>query len=1036
MYVDDEAPASTPAERIREQFCAWEERGRGWDIWDKPVCPEPAFQPFWGYRISQGPVVDDGRKPTFVTTLVDSLSRLLSGKKPPVPDTPIEASLDEPEPVWLDCESELVEWQIAAPQTLKVSRELAEQFILNVGSYSRPISFEIIGQANSVVVQLTCHENDAHHLRGQLEAHFPDAIISRSDGSLATAWQEIQSSASIVEFGLSHEFMLPLATRFGAGTDPLTGIVAALAGLEDHDLGLLQVMFEPIRHPWAESVLRAVTQSNGKPIFTGGRDLVSGLQEKIHRPLYGVVLRCAARSSNEDRAWDIVRGLAQTLAPLDSPIGNELIPLSNDLYPQEAHEEDVLYRRSRRSGMILNSDELISLVHVPSAAVRIPKLKRSARRTKKAPDSVINNSLVLGINEHHDTVETVSLDETQRGQHLHIVGVSGTGKSTCLLNMMVQDAEAGNAFALLDPHGDLIDEVLRRVPPERADDVILFDPADEEYPIGFNILSAHSELEQNLLASDLVAVFRRLSTSWGDQMNAVLANAILAMLESSVGGTLLDLRRFLVEKSFRYEFLKSVRDEEVTYYWTKQYPLLKGNSLGPVLTRLDTFLRPKTLRFMVAQKESKLDFADIMDNGKILLARLSHGAIGEENSYLLGTLLVSKFHQLAMGRQQIDVAKRRPFYLILDEAHHFATPSMASVLSGARKYRLGLVLAHQELHQVESRVPELASALSNAYTRICFRIGEQDAKKLESGFSSFEAADLQNLGTGEAICRVGRAEDDFNLRTPLTSPIDAENARRISEQVISRTRERYAVARGDVEATLAQSYVPAEPAEPKRRKKTAPAKAPCEVVQDVPENAVDATPQTEELTPLSVSQPKSTPGRGGVKHKSLQRLIKQWAEGMGYGAQIEKPILEGRGAVDVALYKATESIACEISITTPTEHECKNLTKCIEAGFTHIVMVSDDEKHLEQIREKVTSVIEDNAADRIYFVTPDKLFDFIKELEAKRQKQSPTIRGYHVTVNTSSPDPKHLRHRKQSIARTIADAAVRRRSREKSNETK
>ncbi len=186
---------------------------------------------------------------------------------------------------------------------------------------------------------------------------------------------------------------------------------------------------------------------------------------------------------------------------------------------------------------------------------------------------------------------------------MHIIGATGTGKSTLLLSLITQDIQQGNGLCVLDPHGDLIETILRYIPEERSKDVVLIDPADSEFPIGFNILSAHSELEKELLSSDLVASFKRLSTSWGDQMNSVFSNAILAFLESTNGGTLADLRRFLVEKSYRDTFLKTVLDPNVVYYWQKEYPLLKSNSIGSILTRLDTFLRPKLIRYNGGAKE-------------------------------------------------------------------------------------------------------------------------------------------------------------------------------------------------------------------------------------------------------------------------------------------------------------------------------------------------------------------------------------------------------------------------------------------------
>ena len=298
--------------------------------------------------------------------------------------------------------------------------------------------------------------------------------------------------------------------------------------------------------------------------------------------------------------------------------------------------------------------------------------------------------------------------------------------------------------------------------------MVLVDPSDAEYSVGFNILSAHSELEKNLLASDLVAVFQRLSTSWGDQMNSVLQNAILAFLESDRRGTIADLRRFLIEPAFRNEFLKSVKDSEVVYYWQKSFPHLSGNkSIGSILTRLDTLLAKKPIRHMVSQPENRLDFAHIMDSGKIFLAKLPEGLLGRENSYLLGTLLVSKFQQIAMSRQAQQIAARRDFWIYTDEFANFITPSMAEILSGARKYRIGLTLAHHELHQLQ-RNPEVASAvMSHPFTRIVFRVGDDDAKKLAEGFSFFEAKDLRNLETGQAVCRVERSDFDFNLIVPL-----------------------------------------------------------------------------------------------------------------------------------------------------------------------------------------------------------------------------------------------------------------------------
>ena len=258
----------------------------------------------------------------------------------------------------------------------------------------------------------------------------------------------------------------------------------------------------------------------------------------------------------------------------------------------------------------------------------------------------------------------------------------------------------------------------------------------------------------------------------------------------------------MIEKSFRDEFLKTVSDPSIVYYWNKEFPILKSTSIGPILTRLDSFLRPKLIRNMVAQNKS-LDFEGIMDTKKILLIKLSQGLIGAENSYLLGTFMVSKLQQAAMARQAKAKVDRTNFYLYIDEFQNFITPSMSAILSGARKYHLGLILAHQDMQQLTKNDTELASSVvANAGTRICFRVGDTDAKKFEGNFSYFESYDLQNLDTGEAIIRIERPENDCNLKVIPYGELEPHTAKVNKDQVIEASRQSYGTPREDVEAFL------------------------------------------------------------------------------------------------------------------------------------------------------------------------------------------------------------------------------------------
>ncbi|MGD0499064.1 MAG: type IV secretion system DNA-binding domain-containing protein [Bryobacteraceae bacterium] len=963
--------SSSAVHALTRQFYDWEIRGRGWQVFDRPVALEPPFRPFVGHYLPGAqPGIDDGRMPTRLSSFFESL-------KPRADETAaaLPAEEEEPEPEYVTEPDRIVEVATVLPSETKITYDAAGQFLMSLGHLARPVGFEVIGTRDTTLVQFACSPIDRRQVHEQLQAYFPEVCLAEREGYLGALWDNTGGKGTaIVEYGLSKEFMRPLRTFDRFDPDPLAGLIGAMAELGVGDTALFQMLFAPLRHPWAESILRAVTDEAGESFFADDPNMVKLAAEKVSSPLFAAVIRVAAQSSKAKRAWRIAENAGKALRQFAAPSSNELLPLSNDRYDERRHSADVVARTSCRAGLILNRNELISLVHLPSASARSVKLQREERKTKVAPALVLGHSLVLGENQHVGKTVRVSMSAEQRIRHMHVIGASGSGKSTLLLNMINQDIEHGEGLAVFDPHGDLIDEVLGRVPEKRIRDVVLLDPSDEAYPVGFNILSAHSDLERNLLASDLVSVFRRLSTTFGDQMTTVLGNAVVAFLESSEGGTLADLRRFLVEPGFRERFLPTVGDPEIVYYWQNEFPLLKDRPQGPILTRLNTFLRPKVIRYMVSQKEDRLDFAEIMNGRKILLAKLSQGLIGEENSYLLGTLLVSKLNQIATSRQNRAAAERTPFYLYIDEFHNFITPSLAAILSGARKYHLGLILAHQELHQLSTGDGDVASAvISNPYARVCFRLGDFDAKKLEEGFSYFGAKDLQNLGVGEAVVRMERAEYDFNLKTYPSPAVEPALAARRREQIVAASRERYARPREEVERLLqARRTTPQAQPGRERPKSTAP--------PAVPSPKEKATAEVETgARPLEVR----TPGRGGEQHKYLQQLIKRWAEGRGYTVTLEKPMLDGLASVDLVLEKrGSTPVACEISVTTSPEHELRNAEKCLAAGFENVFLVAPDKDALTRVRARAASVLSANQIKKLRFFLPEQVFSAVAALEA------------------------------------------------------
>jgi len=1011
-------------ESLTEAFYAWERRGRGWDLWPEPVELEPPFTPFGRRLGSQSPVQDDGRRPTFLSSWTDRL--LGSRSKDLEPDVD---ELKEPLPRPDSGCGPHAELLLSLPLECDVSPETVEHFLTTMPMLRRPMAFEATGTASEITLSFVCDFEDERQVAERLKAFFPEAVLRSTSERLIGLWLADQSvSTVVVEFGLSEEFMVPLRTVKRFSVDPLTAVTAALGDLEPGEAGLLQVLFEPVRHPWARSITRAVLDDAGSPFFIDAPEITAQAKEKVSRPLFAAVIRVAARSASPERSMLLARSIGWSLNSVANPPANRLIPLANPRdYPDWQHEQDLLDRRSRRSGMILSSAELVALVHPPSAAVRSEKLVRLVGKTRAAPAITYGHQYRLGENNHGGRTTTVALSAEQRSRHIYVIGASGTGKSTLLLSLILQDLERGEGLALLDPHGDLVDEVVRRCPKERVEDVVLLDPANAEYSIGFNILSAHTELERTLLSSDLVAVFRRLSTSWGDQMTSVLGNAMQAFLESDRGGTLLDLRRFLVEPAFRKEFLSSVQDPAIVYYWEKEFPLLAGKPQAPLLTRLDIFLRPKTIRAMVGQKGSRLDLRALMDRGKVLLCRLSQGAIGEENSYLLGTLLVSKLQQLAMSRQDVAASERRPFYLYIDEFHNFVTPSMEAILSGARKYGLGLVLAHQDLHQIRSRSPEVLNAvLSNPYTRVCFRVGDQDARTLADGFVHFDARDLQSLSTGQAIVRVERAEYDFTLTTrrlPSLAEHEGEDARL---SIVERSCRQFGRPRAEIEELLhgehGESHAVATlPEASSVRQPPAPTRP------------IPRVPPTEKVseshTPVKVTTSPLRPGRGGQQHKYLQELVRRWANANDWKVAIEESILEGLGSVDVALRKGGQSVACEVTVTTTPTHEVQNIMKCLAAGFDRVVVVSSERGQLQAIDLLLQTDLETAQQKRVICCTPLELFDHLDSLETPSSPTESHVRGYRVRVRSTASSAPGVTDRKKAVAAVIATALKRMRNR-------
>lgn len=971
-------------------FYDWELQGRGWRAYSHPVALEPPFRPFQGHYL---PTVatDDGRKPTFLSRMVERFRArgqpIEASNRTEDDDDVLHAALVHARPV--------SEWEILVPADLKLDPAISEAWLRTVTAATGPLAFELVGVDQVVSIRLGIQDGDVATVLGQLRAFLPTVSVRRAERSLESLWSSgVGDTIAAIEFGLGREFVVPLRVATD-GPDPLTPFIGALAQVAADEVAVVQVLFERTRAPWAAHAIAAVTAPDGEPFFIDAPEMTELAREKCSAPLYAVAVRIALQCDDEDRAWTVLRSLAGALSQYGSPDRNEFVPLAVD--DTDALISDVLARSVRRDGMILSLPELSSLVRLPGERLRTPALLRTSEPEEMLPTEVLGTSgAVIGEAKHKGSWVPVRISPEARMQHVYVIGASGTGKSSLLGRMIVDDIAAGAGVGVLDPHGDLVDEILGRIPPERVKDVVLFDPADADNPVGWNILGAHSDIEKELLASDLVGVFQRLSTSWGDQMSVVLGNAVMAFLDSPTNGTLVELRRFLLDDEFRKRFLATVTDPHIVSFWHDEWPLLVGKRpQAPILTRLDILLRSRLVRQAVTKQENGINFRSLIDSGGIFLGKLSQGAIGEENAALLGSLLVSKFHQVSLSRQDVAVEARRPFYLFIDEFQQVVTPSMAGLFSGLRKYRLGVTVAHHDLYQLHANAPDVERAvLTNAYTRVFFRTSDEDARKLEKGLGGFTADDLTSLSRGEAICRVEQREQAFRLRT---KPLDAVTGVQ-SEQ-----------RRTDIRAANAVRYATVGESAPRTTKLPA---APS--VQQAPAAVAPPPPREQSSVPAVVLP---APGRGGPIHKYLQSLLRQWGQAAGFRVEVEHTIAGDR-RVDVALFHDDLSIACEIAGVTMIEQETGNISKCLEAGFSRVVAVSLDAGLLRKLKKALAATLTGEMLARVSLCSPEELLALLTSMVNPEVNET-RVAGYKVRVRHTAADSPDADDRRRAIAEVM-----------------
>ncbi len=410
----------------------------------------------------------------------------------------------------------------------------------------------------------------------------------------------------------------------------------------------------------------------------------------------------------------------------------------------------------------------------------------------------------IGVTTWRNQYQSFGIKNQDRFGHLYCLGKTGTGKSTLLLTMAISDVEQGNGICVIDPHGDIAERILDYIPPGRLADVIYFNPRDIDWPVGFNPLKGIHPNYHHLVVSGLISTFKNIwSESWGPRLEYILRFCLLSLLEYPEA-TLLDIQSLLTDYTFRSRVLGYVTNPHIHAFWHQEFdkysPALKGEAIAPILNKTGAFLTSMPIRNIIGQPTRSFSMQAVLDEGKILIANLSKGEIGEDASSLLGSILVTSIQLAALYRATQEESRRRPFFLYVDECQSFISLSFVGILSEARKYKLGLFLAHQYIDQLQEKIQ--AAIFGNVGTLISFRIGAADAERIAEEFQPvFNQTDLINLPVYSMYIKLmidGATSKPFSA---VTSPIKP-HSNSSKEKIIQLSRKAFGRSRYIVEKSI------------------------------------------------------------------------------------------------------------------------------------------------------------------------------------------------------------------------------------------
>jgi len=659
--------------------------------------------------------------------------------------------------------------QVAVPKGNEVKIDAIEQMFSSLYSVKKggwkqkystqpTISFEVVARLEDIRFYVWTPKPFQDLIEKQINGAYPDAEITEVDEynifpeNAKVAYKSLQ---------LKKDNFYPLKTFRDLPTDPLAALTSALAKMGSDEAAAIQILISPAESDWQKAGSGFVSSTKKqesdpeKAKFAVPAKTLEGVENKVSKPGFETSIRIICVSPDEASAnahlTNIMSGFQQFSGDLNGFT-------SRKIRRKGAFIEDFLYRYQPLYHLwgnrvsILNSEELATIFHFPNKLITTPHIHWLYAKRAPAPQEIPTEGTFLGTSTYRGIKRPVYISDLDRMQHMYVIGKTGTGKSEFLKDLVMQDIKKGAGVCFIDPHGDAVEELLLLIPPERAEDVIYFNPSDSERPMGLNLLEAKTEDEKHFAATAVINMMYKLFDPYktgivGPRFEHAVRNAMLTAM-SEDGSTFVEVMRILTDSRFVQELLPKVTDPIVRRYWTDQIAQTadfhKSEVLDYITSKFGRFVTNKMIRNIIGQSQSSFSFRDVMDSGKILFINLSKGTIGEENSSFLGLVLVPRILMAAMSRTDIPKEERRPFYLYVDEFQNFATPDFAVILSEARKYSLALCVANQFIGQVEEEVKN--AVFGNVGTIISYRIGVTDANYLQHEFTPvFGEDDLLNV---------------------------------------------------------------------------------------------------------------------------------------------------------------------------------------------------------------------------------------------------------------------------------------------------